>query len=68
VYAAIEHPKGEFGVYAISDGGNKPYRIKLRSPGFTHLGAMNEMAKGHMLADVVAIVGTLDLVFGDVDR
>ena len=67
-YAAIEHPKGEFGVYLISDGANKPYRMKLRSPGFCHLSAMNEIAKGHMLADAVAIIGTLDIVFGDVDR
>jgi len=68
VYAAIEHPKGEFGVYAISDGANKPYRIKLRTAGFVHLSAMNEMARGHMIADVVALIGTLDIVFGDVDR
>jgi len=67
-YAAIEHPKGEFGVYFISDGANKPYRMKLRSPGFCHLSAMNELSKGHMLADAVAIIGTLDIVFGDVDR
>ena len=68
VYAAIEHPKGEFGVYAVSDGANKPYRIKLRAPGFPHLAAMDELARGHMLADVTALMGTLDLVFGDVDR
>jgi NADH-quinone oxidoreductase subunit D len=68
VYAAVEHPKGEFGVYAISDGANKPYRLKLRSPGFPHLAAMDEMARGHMIADVVAIIGTMDIVFGDVDR
>ncbi len=67
-YAAIEHPKGEFGVYFISDGANKPYRMKLRSPGFAHLAAMSELAKGHMLADAVAIIGTLDIVFGDIDR
>jgi NADH-quinone oxidoreductase subunit D len=67
-YAAIEHPKGEFGVYFISDGANKPYRMKLRSPAFCHLSAMNELAKGHMLADAVAIIGTIDIVFGDVDR
>lgn len=67
-YAAIEHPKGEFGVYAISDGGNKPYRIKLRSPGFPHLAATDEMAKGHMIADATAIIGTIDLVLGDTDR
>jgi len=68
VYAPIEHPKGEFGVYAVSDGANKPYRIKLRSPGFVHLSAMDEMSRGHMIADVVAIIGTMDIVFGDVDR
>ena len=67
-YAAIEHPKGEFGVYLISDGANKPYRMKLRSPAFCHLSAMNEMSKGHMLADAVAIIGTIDIVFGDIDR
>ena len=68
VYAPVEHPKGEFGVYAVSDGANKPYRIKLRSPGFAHLSAMDEMSRGHMIADVVAIIGTMDIVFGDVDR
>lgn len=68
VYAAVEHPKGEFGVYAVSDGANKPYRLKLRSPGFAHLSAMDEMSRGHMIADVVAIIGTMDIVFGDVDR
>jgi NADH-quinone oxidoreductase subunit D len=67
-YASIEHPKGEFGVYFISDGANKPYRMKLRSPAFCHLSAMNELSKGHMLADAVAIIGTIDIVFGDVDR
>jgi len=67
-YAAVEHPKGEFGVYFISDGANKPYRMKLRSPGFAHLSAMNELSRGHMLADAVAIIGTIDIVFGDVDR
>ena len=68
VYVAIEHPKGEFGVYLISDGANKPYRVKVRAPGFAHLSAMNEMAQGHMLADVVAIIGTQDIVFGEIDR
>jgi NADH-quinone oxidoreductase subunit D len=67
-YAAIEHPKGEFGVFILSDGANKPWRLKLRSPGFPHLAAMDEMAKGHMIADVVAIIGTMDIVFGDIDR
>jgi len=68
VYAAVEAPKGEFGVYMISDGANKPYRIKLRAPGFAHLSAMHEMVKGHMLADVVAVIGTMDIVFGEIDR
>ncbi len=67
-YAAIEHPKGEFGVYLISDGANKPYRVKIRAPGFAHLSAMNEMVVGHMLADVVAVIGTQDIVFGEIDR
>ncbi len=67
-YAAVEHPKGEFGVYVVSDGANKPYRVKVRAPGFAHLSAMNEMAQGHMLADVVAIIGTQDIVFGEIDR
>ena len=67
-YAAIEHPKGEFGVWAVSDGANKPYRIKLRSPGFPHLAALTEMCRGHMIADVTAIIGTIDLVLGDTDR
>mgnify|MGYP000035122778 CR=1 FL=1 len=67
-YAAVEHPKGEFGIYLISDGCNKPYRVKIRAPGFAHLSAMNEIAKGHMLADVVAILGTPDIVFGEIDR
>lgn len=67
-YAAVEHPKGEFGVYLISDGANKPYRLKVRAPGFAHLAALDEMARGHMLADVVAIIGTQDIVFGEVDR
>ena len=67
-YAAVEHPKGEFGVYLVSDGANKPYRLKVRAPGFAHLAAMNELIQGHMLADVVAIIGTLDIVFGEIDR
>jgi len=67
-YAAVEHPKGEFGIYLISDGANKPYRLKIRAPGFAHLSAMDEMARGHMLADVVAIIGTQDIVFGEIDR
>lgn len=68
VYAAVEHPKGEFGVYAVSDGANKPYRVKLRAPGFAHLSAMDRMARGHLIADVVAIIGTMDIVFGEIDR
>ncbi len=67
-YAAVEHPKGEFGIYLVSDGANKPYRLKIRAPGFAHLAAMNEMTEGHMLADVVAIIGTMDVVFGEIDR
>ena len=67
-YAAVEHPKGEFGIYIVSDGANKPYRLKIRAPGFAHLAAIDEMARGHMLADVVAIIGTQDIVFGEIDR
>ncbi|MBL4621617.1 MAG: NADH-quinone oxidoreductase subunit D, partial [Immundisolibacteraceae bacterium] len=67
-YAAIEHPKGEFGVYLVADGSNKPYRLKIRAPGFAHLAAMDEMSAGHMLSDVVAIIGTMDVVFGEIDR
>jgi len=67
-YAAVEHPKGEFGVYLVSDGANKPYRLKVRAPGFAHLSAMSEMVEGHMLSDVVAVIGTQDIVFGEVDR
>ncbi len=67
-YAAVEHPKGEFGVYLVSDGANKPYRLKVRAPGFAHLSAIDEMVRGHMLADVVAIIGTMDIVFGEIDR
>ncbi len=67
-YAAVEHPKGEFGVYLISDGANKPYRVKVRAAGFPHLAAMNEMVKGHMIADVVAVIGSQDIVFGEIDR
>ena len=67
-YAAVEAPKGEFGVYMISDGANKPYRVKIRAPGFSHLAALDEMSRGHMLADMVAIIGTQDIVFGEIDR
>lgn len=68
VYAAVEHPKGEFGIYLVSDGANKPYRMKIRPPGFVHLSALDEMAKGHMIADAVSIIGTMDIVFGEIDR
>lgn len=68
VYAAVEAPKGEFGVYLVSDGGDKPYRCKIRAPGFAHLSAMDFLCKHHMLADVSAILGSLDIVFGEVDR
>ena len=68
VYAAVEHPKGEFGVYLISDGANKPYRVKIRAAGFAHIASMSEMVVGHMLADVVAVIGTQDVVFGEIDR
>ena len=67
-YAAVEHPKGELGIYIVSDGANKPYRMKVRGAGFNHLQGLDEMARGHMIADVVAIIGTLDFVFGEVDR
>ena len=67
-YAAVEHPKGEFGIYMVSDGANKPYRLKIRAPGFAHLAALDEMARGHMIADAVAVIGTLDIVFGEIDR
>jgi NADH-quinone oxidoreductase subunit D len=68
VYAAVEHPKGEFGIYLISDGANKPYRMKIRAAGFPHLAALDEMSRGHMIADVVAILGSQDIVFGEIDR
>ena len=67
-YASVEHPKGEFGIYLISDGANKPYRLKIRAPGFVHLAGLNEMARGHMIADAVSIIGTMDIVFGEIDR
>ena len=67
-YAAVEHPKGEFGIYIVSDGANKPYRLKIRAPGFAHLAGMDEMSRGHMIADAVAIIGTMDIVFGEIDR
>ncbi len=68
VYAAVEHPKGEFGIYLVSDGANKPYRLKIRAPGFAHLASLDEMVRGHMIPDVVAIIGTQDVVFGEIDR
>ena len=67
-YVAVEHPKGEFGIYLISNGANKPYRLKIRAPGFAHLTALDEMSTGHMISDVVAIIGTQDIVFGEIDR
>ena len=67
-YAAVEHPKGEFGIYLVSDGANKPFRLKIRAPGFPHLAALDEMSRGHMIADVVTIIGTQDIVFGEIDR
>jgi NADH-quinone oxidoreductase subunit D len=67
-YAAVEHPKGEFGIYLVSDGANKPYRLKIRAPGFAHLAAMDELSRGHMIADAVAVIGTMDIVFGEIDR
>lgn len=68
VYTCVEHPKGEFGIYLISDGANKPYRLKIRAAGFAHLAALNELVKGHMIADLVAILSSLDIVFGEIDR
>ncbi len=67
-YCAVEHPKGEFGIYLVSDGANKPYRVKIRAAGFAHLASFDEMARGHMIADAVAIIGTQDIVFGEIDR
>ncbi|MBK1679338.1 NADH-quinone oxidoreductase subunit D [Rhodocyclus tenuis] len=67
-YAAVEHPKGEFGIYLVSDGANKPYRMKIRAPGFVHLSAIDEMTRGHMIADVVTLIGSQDIVFGEIDR
>ena len=68
VYAAVEAPKGEFGIYMVSDGANKPYRVKIRAPGFAHLSSLDEMCRGHMIADLVAVIGTQDIVFGEIDR
>jgi NADH-quinone oxidoreductase subunit D len=68
IYSAVEHPKGEFGVYLISDGANKPYRVKIRAASFVHLSALDEMVRGHMIADLVAILSSVDVVFGEVDR
>jgi NADH-quinone oxidoreductase subunit D len=67
-YAAVEHPKGEFGVYLVTDGANKPYRLKIRAPGFAHMAAMNDLTQGHMLSDVTTVMGTMDVVFGEIDR
>jgi NADH-quinone oxidoreductase subunit D len=68
VYAAVEAPKGEFGVYLVADGTNKPYKVKLRAPSYPHLAAMDHLCRGHMLADVSAVLGSIDVVFGEVDR
>jgi NADH-quinone oxidoreductase subunit D len=68
VYVATEAPKGEFGVYRVSDGSSRPYRCKIKAPGFAHLSSLNEMSRGHLIADVVTIIGTQDIVFGEVDR
>ena len=68
IYYAVEAPKGEFGVYLVSDGSNKPYRCKLRAPGFAHLQALDFLCKGHLMADIPAILGSLDIVFGEIDR
>ncbi|HVY53557.1 MAG TPA: NADH-quinone oxidoreductase subunit D, partial [Gammaproteobacteria bacterium] len=67
-YAAVEHPKGEFGVYLVSDGANKPYRLKVRPAGFPHLAALEEIIRGHMISDIVAVLSSLDIVFGEIDR
>jgi NADH-quinone oxidoreductase subunit D len=68
VYSAVEAPKGEFAVYLVSDGANKPFRVKCRAPGFAHLSSMDAIVRGHMLPDVVAMIGTYDIVFGEIDR
>jgi NADH-quinone oxidoreductase subunit D len=68
VYAAVEAPKGEFGVYLVADGTNRPYRCKIRAPSFAHLQAMDFLCRGHMLADVSAVIGSIDVVFGEIDR
>ena len=68
IYKSIESPKGEFGVYLVSNGTDKPYRCKIKAPGFGHLQALDDMSKGHMIADVVTIIGTQDIVFGEIDR
>jgi NADH-quinone oxidoreductase subunit D len=67
-YSAVEHPKGEFGIYLVSDGANKPFRLKIRAPGYAHLQGLDMMARGHMIADAVTIIGTQDIVFGEIDR
>jgi NADH dehydrogenase (ubiquinone) Fe-S protein 2 len=67
-YTALEAPKGEFGVYLVSDGSNRPYRCKLKAPGFLHIQGLDKLTKGHMIADVVTIIGTIDIVFGEIDR
>ena len=67
-YTAVEAPKGEFGVYLVADGSNRPYKCKIRAPGFAHLQAMDHMSRGYMLADTVALIGSMDIVFGEIDR
>jgi len=68
IYTCVEAPKGEFGVYLISDGSNKPYKCKIRAPGFAHLQTLDHLSKGHLMADIAAILGSLDIVFGEIDR
>lgn len=67
-YQSVEAPKGEFGVYLVSKGGNRPYRCRIRAPGFYHLGGLDHLSRGHLVADVVTIIGTMDIVFGEIDR
>jgi len=68
VYAAVEAPKGEFGVFLVADGSNRPYKVKIRAPGYAHLAAMDHMGTGHQLADIAALIGSMDVVFGEIDR
>ena len=68
IYSAVEAPKGEFGIYMVSDGANKPFRMKIRAPSFVHLQGLEQLVKGHLIADAVAVIGSIDIVFGEVDR